>query len=373
MCSGPVRPASSTLVRCTDGEAEDVRDPEHSPIEEGLPSRWTPERVTAWYERLPWPLGCNFVPSTAVNPLEMWDASTFDPETIDRELGWAADLGFTMVRVFLHDLAWRADAAGLLARFDRFLEIAHGHGISTMPVFLDSCWNNYGFAGPQPDPIPGVHNSRWVQSPHPKIVVDRRLWDPLRDYVQGVMQAHRNDPRVAVWDLYNEPGNEGLVTNAMPLTAALFRWAREVDPVQPLTVGIWNVAEEFRPLNDLQILASDVLSFHWYEGIDSTRRLVDQLAVHGRPLLCTEYMARSMDSEFATHLPFFRDRGVGALHWGLVAGRSQTYQPWFSQPGDPEATPWFHDVLRPDGTPYDEAEARLLREVSPRSGAPSPN
>lgn len=343
-----------------------MRDPDHAPIERGLPARWLPERAVSWYDDQPYPLGCNFVPSTAVNPLEMWDRRTFDPATIDRELGWAADLGFTMVRVFLHDLVWRDDAEGLLERFDHVLDIAHRHGISTMPVLLDSCWNNYGFAGRQPDPIPGVHNSRWVQSPHPKVVVDERQWGPLREYVDGVIGAHRDDARVAVWDLYNEPGNEGLVTNAMPLTAALFRWARHHDPVQPLTVGIWNVAEEFRPLNDLQLLASDVVSFHWYEDVDSTQRLVDQLAVHGRPILCTEYMARSMDSRFETHLPMFRSRGVGALHWGLVAGRSQTYQPWFSAPGDPEADPWFHDILRPDGTPYDQAEADLLREVAAR-------
>lgn len=341
--------------------------PDPQSIDDALPQRWAVDRIRDWYEQRPWPLGCNFVPSTAVNQLEMWDRSTFDPDTLDRELGMAAGLGFTMVRVFLHDLLWRDDPSGLLDRFDQFLDLAAGHDITTMPVFLDGCWNSYGHPGPQPEPRPGVHNSQWVQSPQPKVVVDPNEWGPLRDYVQGVMAAHRDDERVAIWDLYNEPGNEGLIANALPLVEAVFHWAREVGPSQPMTVGIWNTEEPYRPLNDFQLAASDVLTFHWYADVDATRELVDRLLLRGRPVMCTEYLARTMDSQFATHLPLFRERNVGALHWGLVKGRIQTHQPWFTSPGDPESDPWFHDLLHPDGTPYDEEEAALLRRMSPRT------
>ena len=53
--------------------------------------RWSRERAAAWARGQPWIIGCNFVPSTAVNQLEMWQAGTFDLPTIERELGWTPD------------------------------------------------------------------------------------------------------------------------------------------------------------------------------------------------------------------------------------------------------------------------------------------
>lgn len=40
-----------------------------------------------------WYFGANFIPSTAINQLEMWQKETFDPTTIDRELGFARKIG----------------------------------------------------------------------------------------------------------------------------------------------------------------------------------------------------------------------------------------------------------------------------------------
>src|SRR5271165_6401475 len=91
--------------------------------------RWTAERASAWYEKQPWLVGCNFIPSNAVNQLEMWQAETFDPKTIDRELGWAEDLRLNTMRVFLHDLAWEADPIGFKKRVGQFLDIADKHKI----------------------------------------------------------------------------------------------------------------------------------------------------------------------------------------------------------------------------------------------------
>ena len=127
--------------------------------------RWTVEQAKAWWDQQPWPVGCNFIPSTAVNQLEMWQAETFDRETIDRELGWAGDLGFNVVRVYLHDLVWAQDRDGLIERVDAFLGLARRNGIRTAFVFFDDVWNTDPSPGPQPEPQPGRHNSRWVQSP----------------------------------------------------------------------------------------------------------------------------------------------------------------------------------------------------------------
>lgn len=85
------------------------------------PSRWSTEKANEWYARQPWLIGCNFIPSNAINQLGMWQAETFDPATIDCELGWAAAIGFNTVRTFLHDLAWEADTNGFKHRINCFL------------------------------------------------------------------------------------------------------------------------------------------------------------------------------------------------------------------------------------------------------------
>ncbi|MGD8683539.1 MAG: cellulase family glycosylhydrolase [Chloroflexota bacterium] len=341
--------------------------------------RWDRDRAWTWYRQQPWIVGCNFIPSTASNQLELWQAETFDPQTIDRELGFAESLGFNTVRVYLHDLLWQQDADGFVGRVDRFLDLAAGHGIRAIVVFLDGVWNNRAYLGPQAEPIPGVHNSRWVQSPTSPEVVEPAAWPRLREYVQGVLQRLADDERVLMWDLYNEPGNEGLMGNALPLLREVFGWAREVAPSQPLTVGNWNRGQPFAELNALQAASSDIVTFHSYEDASTVKRLIDQFQEVGRPIICTEYLARTTDSHFETHLPIFREAGVGCISWGLVAGRTQTQFPWYSPPGAPEPTVWYHDIFRADGSPYDAAEVELIRRLTvaqagdrPGAGARAP-
>src|SRR5437762_6188135 len=98
---------------------------------------WSPEKAAAWYKEQPWLVGCNFLPSTAINQLEMWQADTFDPKTIDRELGWAASIGMNTCRVYLHDLAYEQDPAGFKERLSQFLVICKRHGIRPVLVFFD--------------------------------------------------------------------------------------------------------------------------------------------------------------------------------------------------------------------------------------------
>ena len=124
---------------------------------------WTAEKANAWYAKQPWLVGCNFIPSTAINELEMWQAETFDAATIDRELGWAQHLGMNMVRVFLHNVPWETDANGFKKRIGEFLTIADKHHIKPMFVLFDDCWNDDPHAGKQPEPRTGIHNSGWMQ------------------------------------------------------------------------------------------------------------------------------------------------------------------------------------------------------------------
>lgn len=343
--------------------------------------RWSSARAKVWYANQKWIAGANFVPSTASNQLEMWQAETFDPETIDRELGWAASAGFNCMRVFLHDMAWKVDPSGFEQRIGQYLDIAGKHGIRTLFVLFDSVWNPRPKLGPQEEPVPGVHNSRWVQSPHIDIQKDANRYEELKPYVIAILTRFKDDDRVLGWDLLNEPGNcsgnydEGWTGKEkeaahIVLLGKLFDWAREVNPSQPLTAGVWiDVGARVNPVNPLDKLMleeSDIITFHTYAPLAGAKKAVEWLLQADRPLVCTEYMSRGSGSTFETILPYFKEMNVGAINWGLVSGRSQTIYPWdsWTKKYTEEPKPWFHDVFRKDGTPYDSSEVELIRELS---------
>jgi hypothetical protein len=323
--------------------------------------RWSKERANRWYNGLPWLVGCNFIPSTAINQLEMWQEATFDPQTIARELGWAADIGFNTVRVYLHDLAWEADAEGFRQRVHQFLEITQQFGIKPLFVFFDDCWNGNPRIGRQPEPVPSVHNSGWLQSPGLEVVNDPESWGRLERYVGDVVSTFSQDERILMWDLYNEPGNNGNGAKSLPLVKAVFEWARDAGPSQPLSVGIWFDLPE---LNEHLIALSDVITFHNYAPADKLVQQIAELRQHDRPLICTEWMARTLGSLVETILPVFYQENVGCINWGLVAGKTNTIWRWGTEEGAPEPDPWFHDLLRADGTPYREQETALFRKFA---------
>lgn len=347
-------------------------------LSQAVPSKqWTPEEANAWYAKQPWLVGANYVPATAISQLEMWQAETFDPKRIDLELGWAEGLGFNTMRVFLHDIPWKTDSAGFLKRIDTFLGIAEKHKIRPMFVFFDSCWNPDPKPGKQPDPKPHVHNSGWVQSPGWEILQDPAKQDTLKPYVTGVISHFKNDKRILAWDLYNEPNNENggrfkedpnqKYPKALILLKKTFEWAREANPSQPLSSGIW--IGDFANPNDFQktqLESSDIINFHCYNGLEETRKKVDALKKYNRPIMCSEYMARPEGSTFQAVLPYFKEQKVIAMNWGFVDGKSQTIYPWDSwhkeYKGEPEL--WFHDIFRGDGTPYKEDEVKLIRSLT---------
>jgi hypothetical protein len=324
--------------------------------------RWTDEKANRWYSEQPWLVGCNFIPSTAINQLEMWQADTFDVKTIDRELKWASELGFNTVRVYLHDLAWQDDTQGFKNRINQFLDIATGHGIRPAFVLFDDCWNADPKSGKQPEPIPSVHNSGWLQSPGKAVVNDPGSWPRLERYVKDIVGTFAKDQRVLFWDLYNEPGNSEQGTKSLPLLKKAFEWARAVNPTQPLSVGVWFGNRE---LNDYQLSASDVITFHNYGNVADLSEQIVRLKKHGRPVICTEWLRRG-HSDVASCLPIFKKEQVGCYNWGLVSGKTQTIYAWGTKKGAPEPKLWFHDLLRKDGTPFDPKEAYLFRQLTNR-------
>src|SRR5688572_3072633 len=323
---------------------------------------WSKEKANEWYKKQGWLVGANFLPSTAINQLEMWQADTFDPVTIDRELGWAADIGMNTMRVYLHDLAWKADAAGFLKRMDEFLIIAAKHRIKILFTIFDDCWNPDAAIGKQPAPKPGIHNSGWVRSPNKVVHDDPSQWGYLEKYVKEVLTIFKNDQRILMWDLYNEPGNSGYNLSSLPLLKKVFEWAWAVRPSQPLTCATWY---NNNTLNEFQLASSDIITIHNYNDAANLEKELEEKLILGRPIICSEYMARTRNSTFQTHLPIFKKYNVGAINWGLVAGKSNTIYQWDTPiPDGSEPKLWFHDVFRKDGTAYDTKEIETIRKLT---------
>lgn len=345
-------------------------------------SRWSGQKANSWYEQQPWLVGSNYIPATAINELEMWQAGTFDPLRIDKELGWAESLGMNTMRVFLHNLPWEQDAGGFTARIGTFLRIAQKHHIRPLLVLFDSCWDPFPAAGPQRSPKPGVHNSGWVQSPGAKALQDPAGYPRLEAYVKGVVGAFARDPRLLGWDIWNEPDNPNTssygkqeprdkVELVLALLPKAFAWARMVGATQPLTSGVWkgdwSADEKMTPMEKAQISLSDVISFHNYDAPPEFEKRIQWLERFHRPILCTEYMARGNKSTFQGTLPVAMRYKVAAYNWGLVAGKTQTFLPWDSWQRpytDRQPAIWFHEVFRSDGTPYREDEVEFIRQMT---------
>jgi len=326
---------------------------------------WSQQRAKEWYAKNQWLVGSDFIPSSAINQLEMWQADSFDPKTIDRELGYAQGIGMNVMRVFLHHLAWQQDPEGFKKRMDQYLAISNKHGIKTMFVFFDDCWNKVPKIGKQPGPKPGIHNSGWMQDPGQPASEEMADSPVLQKYVKDVLSRFATDKRILLWDLYNEPGNSDKGNKSLPLLKNIFKWARQVNPTQPLSVGVW--AWNLEDLNRFQVANSDVVTYHDYSPEAEHLKTVQFLKMVGRPLICTEYMARPRNSLFSTVLPMLKKENVGAINWGFVSGKTNTIYAWDAPiPDGSEPKLWFHDIFRQDGTPYKTDETDLIKSLTGR-------
>ena len=349
-------------------------------------TRWSEAKAQAWYDKQPWLVGSNFIPSDAINEMEMFQPATFNPALNDKELGLGESIGMNTMRVFLQDQLWLSDPKGFQQRLDQFLGIAAKHHIRPLLVLFDSCWEPNPHLGPQHPPIPGVHNSGWVQSPGFQRLTDPAAEPQLKAYVQGVVGAFAKDDRILGWDVWNEPNNDNggrfhedgaaKVRRVNELLPEVFAWARAMHPTQPLTSGVWtgdwSHPDRESATTKIQFAESDVISFHNYDWPEGFQARVQELRALHRPLICTEYMARGNGSTFDTILPIGKQEHVAMINWGFVAGKTQTFLPWDSWERPyviAQPTIWFHEVFRQDDTPYRQHEVDLIRELTGRGTA----
>ena len=332
-------------------------------------ARWSEDKAWEWYNSQEWPVGCNYVPSYAINQYEMWQVETFDPITIDHELGLAEDLGFNTIRIYLHEGMWIQDKDGFKKRFEKFMDIADSHGLRLIVTFFTNGGKiTYPQYGPQPAPTPGIHCSQWILSPGPDKLNDKSTWPLLKEYVQDILRTYKDEKRILYWCLYNEPENIRLKCDCLEFMEELYKWGKEINPSQPFSSPIW-----IRPgykgaktaLDMVTFIGShcDIITFHCYYGPEELKTFIKMLKRFKRPMICQEYMGRPL-STFEDIMPILKSEGIGAINWGLVKGKCNFHLHWSHRPGDPEPEIWFHDIYDTDGTPYSPQEISFIKSMT---------
>ena len=333
--------------------------------------RWSEEKANAWYAEQEWPVGCVFMPSYAGTPVEMWGAEFFDEAVIDRELGLAESLGFNVIRLFMCDLVWQNDRDGYMDRLEKYISLADKHGLRLLITFFTNGGTiKNPYLGAQPQPAPGIHNSVWMSSPGRDVVNNPEKWPIIEEYLKCVIGKYKDDPRILAWCLYNEPENTKTF-NTLPFIEAVYRWAREVNPSQPLTSPIWaypGASNSNMPIQAFVLANSDVISFHCYNNYEACSKFIPILKQFNRPILCSEWMARTKGSDFYTILPLFKKHKIGCFSYGLVNGKQQCHYPWNPRDKEGKQIPfteeppvWFHDIFYPDGTPWNADEVLFIK------------
>jgi len=325
---------------------------------------WSEQKASDWYASQPWLCGFNYIPAYAINYTAMWDKTSFDAKAIDKELALAESAGMNVLRAVLQFAVYEDNPPYFLKTLDTFLVICAKHKIKFVPALFDDCV--FGLehdpkVGKQPEPLIGWYAWAWSPSPGHSLVIDERTHPRIEKYVKAVMGRFKDDSRILLWDLYNEPTNGGLGSASFPLLKKVIVWARTVNPSQPVSIGIWNNDDR---LNDIVIPASDVITFHNYENREGLIKQINNLKKYNRPVICTEWMNRPNGSVIETNLPVFYDEKVGCMLWGLVNGKTQTDLNWGHRPGDAAPKVWQHDLYRPDYLPYDEKEITMIRKYT---------
>lgn len=352
--------------------------------------RWTKEQAWEWYRAGKWVMGVNYVPSITVHGAEMWQADTHDEVMVSvrKELELMRDIGINGVRMGIPFHLWYHERDALLDRAEALYDEFASSGIGVMPVLFNDCvgfgkpaditpqfgrgWHAYEIGhhgGAKDNPFTGERERvGWTYWDEPE-------WRPvMEEFLLAVIGRFRSYPNVIAWDLWNEPGNSNRFGMSIPYLKRAFALARSLDPIQPLTAGVWRYPDDYgtadgadvEPVQRLALDESDIITFHQYDDFDRVKRVVGKLKEEDRPMMCTEWLNRVQDNLIAEVLPYFHDEGIGSFSWGLVAGKSQHFLPWDElwQKRELPLWRWQHDLFDVFHTPYDRAEIELMRSFA---------
>lgn len=365
---------------------------------------WTKEKAWEWYGRQPWMRGCNYLPASAANYADMWQELGCEErfKEMDAEFALAEDTGFNVMRLIIAEQGfgiWLAEHDGFMARLERWLQMLDKHKMRAIILLGNDCsrpkeiWKM---------PKPGLQHFDWgyhggrKQTQHgsfPNAIGYTVLDDPELNpkfyaMCEEVVTKYRDDKRIAFWNLWNEPGNNNRGPLTMVNMRKLFELCWKIDPSQPLAADVWaqgygmGLPAGLKPdkrrddREAVQKLAgdlSDIISYHSYSPYEVQVRLIRNLRKHyGRPLVNTEWLARVVGCNVADCYPLFYLEKIGAVNWGFVAGKYQTYEPYepmwktIENGGgrDWDMTKWYHDLYRPSHHPYDPKEINLIKRFN---------
>jgi hypothetical protein len=350
--------------------------------------RWSKKQAHEWYDAQPWFRGCNYMSADCVNRVDQWQELGFEERlrTVDKELDIAQEIGFNSVRLIVQFEVWQQEHNGFMKRLEQYIEMCHKHQISVMLCIANDCsvpkaiyepkklgkqevdWGYHGGVKKSP------HMSH-SQGPGFTVLDDPELAPQFYQMTAEIIETYKNDPRIAFWDLINEPGAAGRGEISLPIVKKLFEIAWDINPIQPLTACIWsNIIGGGNPSELLAAELSDIVTFHSYSGFQAFVRAIDILKDrYERPLVNTEWLHRIQHNNVHDLFPLMFLEKIGCYCWGFVAGLYQTYEPWEGMwqlvdqgkaPASWDFTKWQHDLIRPNHRPYDPAEINCIKLFS---------
>lgn len=313
------------------------------------PERAGPADTSRW-------IGTNYTPAHCVNQVQLWHE--FKPDIINRELAAARKhFGLTTLRVYLHNLPYDADKDGFLNNIESFLKICDNHGIKPGLVFFDDCHRHDGITLKSLPPVKGWHNGRWAACPQDRERIDENL-PKFKAYIQDVIRAHREDPRVLWWEIFNEPNMRS------PYSARLrklgYRWAKSLSPKQPV-LSCWDDNPE-TDIVDAHNYSANFASWDRQTGLNPAKGTVFTEAG------TRWYAGRPSNGEPCEVIHWLSNRKAAGLYtpgvylcWELFAGNSNCRWYWGTKHGTPEPPiPWC-GLMWPDTTPVSLAESEAIR------------
>ena len=349
--------------------------------------RWREKQAWEWYNSRPWIRGCNYMSASCANRIDQWQGLHFDEylEETEKELSLMRDLGFNSVRLILEYVVWEKEHDEFLKRFERYIALLDKYGISCTIVLANDCmppktelWKmpdvgeqhyDWGYHGGRKHSQHGRHN---CPAPH-YYFDDEALCEKYFEMVKEIVTIYKDDPRILMWDLFNEPGNSNREGITMPYLVRMFETVRKINPSQPLTVAAWWFdPKDFHTseLNQYALENSDIITYHNYSTYEEHIRVIKHLKSYNRPIINTEWLARCTGNTVFDNFPLFYLENIGCYNWGFVAGKYQTYEPyeghwqWYNDDKNApiDFTKWFHDLYRPSHKPYDPKETELIRK-----------
>lgn len=358
-----------------------------------MSGKWSKEKAWEWYNSMPWIRGFNGYPSNCVNRVAMWQSYKHDEvmAQTEYEFNLAKETGFNAVRMIIMFEVWLYEHDSFMANLEEYIALADKYGLGVMFTIGNDCnvpkdfytfkfgeqhidWGYH--SGIKRGQHSGTHTEMGYQ-----LNDDPEYTGKFYEMVDEFAAKYAKDPRVQIWDVWNEIGNGRRGTASLAMMKKCFEIIRSHDQIQPLTADCWRYSgETYLPTTEEELAAleeSDVITFHYYRSFSSMVKIIESLKeAYGRPLICNEWLNRIAHNNVDEIFPLFYIENVGSYHWGLIQGFSQTYEPWggyLKQIADPnyegnlDLTKLQHDLYRFNGLPYIAKEVAIIKDFSARA------